>query len=113
VFHRFIQHAGRLYIPTPVLGELHAWVLLADDSSKRKRALADFLQDINILSFDEECAKTFGRVKAEMQKSGLKAPGVDMLIGSMALTHDLTMVTHNTADYHHIPNLRLEDWLAA
>ena len=27
------------------------------------------------------------------------------MIGSVALVHNLTLVTHNTADFQHIPNL--------
>ena len=38
---------------------------------------------------------------------------VDLMIASVALFHDLTMVTHNTADFQNIPGLRLEDWLEA
>ncbi len=34
-----------------------------------------------------------------------------MMIASVALVHDLTLVTHNTADYQNIPGLRLDDWL--
>jgi tRNA(fMet)-specific endonuclease VapC len=34
-----------------------------------------------------------------------------MLIASVALVHDLTLVTHNTADYRNIPEVRLDDWL--
>jgi tRNA(fMet)-specific endonuclease VapC len=33
------------------------------------------------------------------------------MIASVALVHDLTLVTHNTADYQNIPGLRLDDWL--
>jgi tRNA(fMet)-specific endonuclease VapC len=36
---------------------------------------------------------------------------VDLLIAAVALTHDLTLVTHNTQHFQNIPNLRLEDWL--
>ena len=35
------------------------------------------------------------------------------MIASVALVHDLTLVTHNTCDFRHVPDLRLEDWLAA
>ena len=36
---------------------------------------------------------------------------MDLMIGSIALVHNLTLVTHNTADFQRIPELRLEDWL--
>lgn len=31
------------------------------------------------------------------------------MIASVALVHDLTLVTHNTADYQHVPGLRLDE----
>lgn len=33
------------------------------------------------------------------------------MIASALLVHNLTLVTHNTADFRHIPGLRLDDWL--
>jgi predicted nucleic acid-binding protein len=33
------------------------------------------------------------------------------MIASVALVHDFTLVTHNTADLRFISGLRLEDWL--
>jgi tRNA(fMet)-specific endonuclease VapC len=36
---------------------------------------------------------------------------MDLLIASVALAHNLTLVTHNTADYRNVPGLRLDDWL--
>jgi predicted nucleic acid-binding protein len=42
---------------------------------------------------------------------GITVSPVDLMIGSIALVHDLTLVTHNTNDFRHIPGLRLDDWL--
>jgi len=36
---------------------------------------------------------------------------MDLLIASVALVYDLTLVTKNTADFQNIPGLRLDDWL--
>jgi tRNA(fMet)-specific endonuclease VapC len=33
------------------------------------------------------------------------------MIASTALVHGLTLVTHNTQDYAHIPGLTVVDWL--
>jgi predicted nucleic acid-binding protein len=33
------------------------------------------------------------------------------MIASVALVHDLTLITNNTADFRFIPDLRLDDWL--
>ena len=36
---------------------------------------------------------------------------LDLMIASVALVHNLTLVTHNTAHFIRIPGLRLDDWL--
>jgi predicted nucleic acid-binding protein len=40
-------------------------------------------------------------------------PGMDLLIASAALVHDLTLATHNVRDYQNVLGLRIEDWLAS
>jgi tRNA(fMet)-specific endonuclease VapC len=37
---------------------------------------------------------------------------MDLLIGSTALIHGLTLVTHNVQDFVNIPGLHIVDWLA-
>lgn len=62
----------------------------------------------SVQDYDLDCAKEFGRVRMEFRRQGIEVPTVDLMIASVALVYDLTMVTHNTAD---IPGLRLDDWL--
>jgi tRNA(fMet)-specific endonuclease VapC len=33
------------------------------------------------------------------------------MVACVALVYNLTLVSHNTADYQNIPGLRLDDWL--
>lgn len=73
----------------------------------------DLLPDLNVLAFDSECAKVFGQVRADLLRHGTPVSRIDLMIAAVALAHDLTLVTHNTADYHLVPGLRLEDWLTA
>jgi tRNA(fMet)-specific endonuclease VapC len=46
-----------------------------------------------------------------MRRQGIEVPTVDLLIASVALVYDLTLVTHNTAHFQNIPDVRLDDWL--
>ena len=48
-----------------------------------------------------------------MRRQGIEVPSVDLLIASVALVYDLTVVTHNTTHFENIPGLRLDDWLTA
>ncbi len=73
--------------------------------------IADLLQEVQVLDFDRACAEKFGQVRGALLQQGLTVPTADLMIASTALVHNLTLVTHNTADYQRIPNLRLDDWV--
>jgi tRNA(fMet)-specific endonuclease VapC len=109
--HRFFQHAGGLATSTVVLAELYAGAYKHPNPNRLLTLIADLIPEVTILGFDETCAEEFGKVKGGLAQKGLSVPDVDLLIASVALVHDLTLVTHNTADFQNIPNLRLEDWL--
>ncbi len=110
--HRFVQHSGGLYLSTLVLAELYTWAYRRDNPALLIKGIEEsLLLDVVVLPFEAACAKKFGEIRGALLRSGVTVSRIDLLIAATALAHDLTMVTHNTADYQRIPNLRLEDWL--
>jgi tRNA(fMet)-specific endonuclease VapC len=109
--HRFIQYAGRLAIPMIVLGELYAGAYNHPNPSRLLNLISDLRQEVNILDFDAACAERFGQERGTLLKQGTSVSRLDLLIASVALVHNLTLVTHNTADYQNVPGLALQDWL--
>jgi tRNA(fMet)-specific endonuclease VapC len=110
--HRFFQHAYQIAIPTIVVGELYAGAYKLPDPSRLRAKIDDLLVDLTILDYDMACAETFGKIRGELLRQGIAVPTTDLQIASVALVHDLTLVTHNTDDFRNIPGLRLDDWLA-
>jgi tRNA(fMet)-specific endonuclease VapC len=111
--HRMFQHAGRLAVSTISLGELYAWARLKPQQAWIHSAIVEFLKECEILDFDRRCAEVFGDLRGDLRPRGINIPPPDLMIASVALAHDLTLVTHNTADFQQIPHLRLDDWLAS
>lgn len=109
--HRFIQYTGGLAIPTIVLAELYAGAYKHPNPARLLGLIADLLQEVQILEFDSACAERFGQVRGTLLQKGITISRMDLLIACVALVHNLTLVTHNTADYQNIPGLRLDDWL--
>jgi tRNA(fMet)-specific endonuclease VapC len=109
--HRFFQHSGRLYLPTIALAELYAGAYHCPDPTPLLRKIEELLEDVSLLGFDQFCAEQFGRIRGGLLQRGLSVNGMDLMIASVALAHQLTLVTHNTADFRHIPGLQLDDWL--
>lgn len=52
----------------------------------------------------------FGGIKAHVQKIGKPTDDMDLLIAATAIANEMTLVTHNTKHFEHIPNLKLTDW---
>jgi tRNA(fMet)-specific endonuclease VapC len=110
--HRFFQYSGRLYTTSIVLAELFVWAHNRPDPTKILKIIDDLLfQEVTLLNFDRDCAYEFGRLRVELRRIGIEVPIMDLMIASVALVHDLTLVTHNTKDYRNIPGLHLDDWL--
>ncbi|MCY2992198.1 MAG: type II toxin-antitoxin system VapC family toxin [Planctomycetota bacterium] len=109
--HRFIQYTGRLAISTVALAELYAGAYRHSNASRLLTLIADLLQEVQIVDFDEACAEKFGQVRGTLLQQGISVPTADLMIASAALVHGLMLVTHNTPDFQHVPGLRLEDWL--
>jgi tRNA(fMet)-specific endonuclease VapC len=110
--HKFNQYSGRLYLPSIVLGELYAWAYSRDNPDDLLTLIADeFTKILTVLHFDESAAIEFGKIRGKFIRQGIKFSFMDLSIASIALAHDLILVTHNTVDFCNIPNLRLEDWL--
>lgn len=110
--HRFIQFTGPLATPTIVLAELDAGAFKHPIPDRLLTLTSELLQEIDVLDFDSSCAERFGRVRGGLLQKGIAVASMDLMIASVALVHDLTLVTHNTADFQDIPDLRLVDWLA-
>lgn len=110
--HRFVQYSGRLYTSSVVLAELFVWAYNRPDPTTVLESIDRLLfEDVSVLDYDRDCADEFGRIRIQLRRSGIEVPTADLLIASVALVFDLTLVTHNTSDFQNIPDLRLADWL--
>lgn len=67
--------------------------------------------EVSVIDYDKDCSAEFGRVRVMLRRTGIEVPSVDLLIASVARVYDLTLVTHNTADFENVPGIRLDDWL--
>lgn len=109
--HRFIQYTSQTAISAVTLAELYAGAYKHSRVNRLLALIADLLQEVQVVDFDPACAERFGRIRGTLLQKGISVPTTDLMIASAALVHDLTLVTHNTADFRNIPGLRLDDWL--
>ena len=95
-----------------VKAELAYGAARSHDPAGTMAKLAAFLAPFASLPFDDSCADTYGRVRAQLERAGTPIGPNDLMIAAIAVTHNLTLVTHNTREFERIPGLSLTDWEA-
>jgi len=112
VSRRGSSSTPRLYLSSVALAELYVLAYRLDDPTARLEAIEEVIRDeVAVIDFDMNCARVAGRLRAELLRRGASVPPIDLLIGAVAVAYDMTLVTHNSADFLPIPGLRLVDWL--
>lgn len=66
---------------------------------------------LTVLSFDEMAGRRFGHLKAELEAKGEPLDDLDLQIASIALEHNLPLVTNNVKHFKRVNDLKLENWI--
>jgi len=66
-----------------------------------------------VLPFDERAAEVYGPLRARLESEGRRLDEPDLRIASTALSRGLVVVTGNVRHFSHVPDLKVENWLAA
>jgi tRNA(fMet)-specific endonuclease VapC len=74
----------------------------------------DGLRNSEVLNFDQACAEIAGRIYADLERNGQPVGRADPMIASIAIHHNLVLVTGNTEHYQRIQALgyplKLDNW---
>ena len=116
VVHDWVDRNGnQLVLSSIVLGELRLFVEKQEDG-RRKNELHDMLAairaraDDRLLDFGEDDANQYGKLMAEMRKSGTPLPQMDGLIAAQALANGLTVATRNIKDFQRTGVALVNPW---
>lgn len=100
---------GDLMISAVTRVELESDVYRNPALAEHRRALLDImLQSVLVVPFDDECARVFGRIVAQLGWSRTKT--IDRMIAACAIVSDAALVTMNGKDFRGIADLRLVEW---
>ena len=90
------------------LAELYEGIFASKEPKKHLNSLQDFLSGIVVLGITDEVCQTFGKLRAEQRKLGVIIDNFDLLIGSTALVHNLTILTDNIKHFQKIKGIKIE-----
>lgn len=63
-----------------------------------------------VLEFDRQDARAASQIRLELERAGEAIGAHSLLIAGQAVARDLTLITHNVAEFQRVPGLRVEDW---
>ncbi len=72
------------------------------------------LAAMTIMPFDEIAARSFGKLKAQLERIGERINDLDLQIAAIAIVQQAPLVTHNQKHFNRFTKdtrLVLEDWL--
>ena len=72
-------------------------------------AVEEFLLRVEILPWTSESAKSYAKLRAELENKGQPVGSFDLMIAAQALAGKMTLVTNDRV-FSRIKNLRIEDW---
>lgn len=103
--------SGDVFLSTITQAELYFGVEKSKFKNANLSSLNAFLSFFPVLNFDEKSAIEYAKIRTNLEKSGKIIGAMDMLIASIAISNDITLVTNNTKEFERVPNLRLENWI--
>ncbi|MEH2213555.1 MAG: PIN domain-containing protein [Nostoc sp.] len=72
----------------------------------------EFIQNLPVLPLTDPALRKYGELKAELRRIGQTIAEFDLLIVSVAVAENYTLVTNNIRHYSCISNLQLQNWIS-
>jgi tRNA(fMet)-specific endonuclease VapC len=106
-----LQAGAHFYVPSIVAFELWYGASKSAQPDANARLVAAFLAGTSgSLTFDEEDAKSAGRVRAKLEKAGTPIGAYDILIAAQAVRRNITVLTANVREFSRVSDLHWQNW---
>ena len=111
VIKKFKQfNPGEIGVSTITVSELQYGVAKSTHRKENQHRLDEFLSPLDILTYNEIAARTYGDIRFQLEKRGESIGPLDLLIAAHALSQNLTLVTNNDKEFKRIKSLEIENW---
>ena len=110
VLSRHAQATELMSIPGMVLGELYYGIEKSQNRAENLLQTERFLDTVSIVHADDAVMKTFGDLKAALEKSGNRVDDADIIIAATAICTDATLATGNVKHFSRFEGLKLQNW---
>ncbi len=107
---RMLEGADELVLCSVVKAELWFGAEASARVAANHERLGAFFSTFDSLPFDDAAARLYARVRAELRREGTPIGPNDLLIASICLANDLTLITRNRREYDRVAGLTVESW---
>lgn len=97
-------------IPSLVKAELYYGAFKSQNKQTVISVLDEFLAPFEIIPFSDGEIMAYAKIRASLEKKGTIIGPNDLLIAAIALSHNATLVTHNTREFKRVESLKIQDW---
>jgi len=104
----FNNHAGEMSISAVTASELFYGAENSSNIANNMHIVKGFMARVNVLDFDANAARQFGRLKRELK--GQLIGAYDLMIAAHARSLGLILVTNNIREFRRVPGLQIENW---
>ncbi len=101
---------GFFAVPSVVYGELLLGAFKSNNPHNAEMHVEKLVQPFEIVPFDARCARTYARIRADLEGRGRTIGPNDLIIAATALANEAVLVTSNVGEFKRVSGLRLEEW---
>jgi len=102
---------GSVGISSITAAELQFGVNKSQHVEQNRQALNQLLIPLEIFDFDYNAAIEYGKIRNDLEKSGIPIGPLDTLIAAHALSLNVILVSNNIKEFKRVKNLKLENWI--
>lgn len=102
---------SQIKLPSITVAELYYGAEKSNFKAKNREKVKRFVSTFEIVSFDEKACTAYAKIRHSLERSGTPVGPMDLLIASIGLAHNLTVVTNNIKEFKRVKGLKLQNWV--
>lgn len=102
---------GNICISSITVSELQYGACKSKQIKKNLKRLDEFLSPFEVLAYDENASKYYGKIRSNLEKQGNVIGPLDMLIAAHVLSENFTLITNNEKEFNRVKSLKVENWV--
>ena len=102
---------SQIKLPSITVAELYYGAEKSKFKAKNQAKVKRFVSTFEIVSFDEKACTAYAKIRHSLERSGTPVGPMDLLIASIGLAYNFTVVTNNIKEFKRVKGLKLQNWV--